>query len=132
MRVSAEWKGGMSFGIETGSGHEIAADGPPDLGGENKGPRPMELMLASVASCSGVDVVEILRKGRREFDGVSVEVEGTRADAVPAVFTEIRLAFTVPGAERSHAERAVRLSVEKYCSALRMLAGGAEVSWELR
>ena len=132
MRVTASWSGDMAFDVETGSGHSIEADGPPKLGGKNSGPRPMELMLASVATCSGIDVVEIMRKGGRNFDGVSVAVEGQRADAVPAVFTSISMVFSIPGAERRHAERAVQLSVEKYCSALRTLDETAKISWSLK
>lgn len=122
----------MAFEVTTGSGHVVSVDGPPDLGGRNQGARPMELLLASIATCSGIDVVEILRKGKRDFDGVTVAVEGKRADAVPAVFTEIKLVFSVPGATRRHAERAVALSVEKYCSAVRMMDKGTRIGWELR
>ena len=131
MEIEAVWQEGMRFAVASGSGHTWLVDGPPDLGGANAGPRPMELMLASAATCSGVDVVEILRKGKRDFDGVSVKVVGERADTVPKVFTRIELRFTVRGADPAHAARAVELSASKYCSALRMLDSAAEISWSL-
>lgn len=131
MEVEAVWQEDMRFAVATGSGHELIIDGPPELGGANAGARPMELLLASLAACSGVDVVEILRKGRRAFDAVAVTVRGERADSVPKVFVKIELVFRVGGAEAKHAARAVELSATKYCSALRMLAGSADISWRL-
>lgn len=131
MEVVADWREGLAFSVATGSGHKLSVDGPPELGGTNAGARPMELLLASLAACSGIDVIHILRRGERAFDGVRVTVAGERADGVPAVFTRVELRFSVPGAERGHAERAVELSVTKYCSALATLAPATEVSWTL-
>ncbi|MBF2735995.1 MAG: OsmC family protein [Betaproteobacteria bacterium AqS2] len=131
MEVEAVWQEGMRFEVASGSGHTWTVDGPPELGGANAGPRPMELMLASAVTCSGIDVVEILRKGRRSFDGVTVKAVGERSDKVPKVFTRIELRFAVRGADPAHAARAVELSASKYCSALRMLDGAAEISWSL-
>lgn len=131
MEVTATWREGVSFAVATGSGHTIVTDGPTEVGGTGAGSRPMELLLASIATCSASDVVAILRKGKRSFAGVSVTVSGARAATIPAVFTHIALRFAVPGAEVAHAKRAVELSVEKYCSALRMIAAAAEIQWEL-
>ena len=131
MEVLARWQDGMEFAVEAGNGHKLTVDGPPELGGKDAGARPMELMLASVATCSGIDVLHILNKGGRAYAGLSVLVQGERSAGVPAVFTKIELRFCVPGAERKHAERAVELSVTKYCSALAMLAEAAAISWSL-
>ena len=92
----------------------------------------MELLLASVATCSGFDVVHILGRGRQQPQAVKVEVTGRRAETVPAVFEAIELAFTVQGVPEAAARRAVQLSVEKYCSALAMISKSARVSWQLR
>ena len=131
MQVTAAWQEGMAFRVTTTSGHEFTVDGPPALGGRNDGPRPMELLLAAIATCSGIDVVDILRKGKRDFKAVSVTVAGERATTVPAVFTSIQLQYRVMGANSHHAHRAAQLSADKYCSVLRMIAGNAAVSWSL-
>ncbi len=131
MTVRADWRGGVSFAVEAGIGHKLITVGAPDHGGTNAGFRPMELLLASAAACSAYDVVHILQRGRHEFAAVSVDARGERADAVPAVFTSIELAFAVKGASREAAERAVKLSVGKYCSALAMLNKAAKVGWSL-
>ena len=131
MSVAAAWKGGAAFAVSSGSGHRLVTDGPPEHGGDNAGWRPMELLLASVATCSGFDVVHILARGRQKPAQVEVQVAGSRADAVPAVFESIELAFTVRGVPEAAARRAVQLSVEKYCSALAMVAASARISWKL-
>ena len=120
-----------AFTGTTGSGHDVVIDGPPDIGGQNRGMRPMELMLLSVGACSAVDVVHILRKGRHAVADVQVEVKGDRADTDPKVFTRIHLHFIVAGAGLTEkvVERAVQLSAEKYCSASIMLGrAGAEIT----
>ncbi|MCI0749421.1 MAG: OsmC family protein [Nevskiales bacterium] len=126
MHARIKWLGNAAFAGETDSGHTVTMDGPPDIGGQNRGPRPMELMLLSVGSCSAVDVVHILKKARQPVTDVQVEVQGTRAETDPKVFTAIHLHFIVSGQALSatHVERAVTLSAEKYCSASIMLGRG--------
>ena len=123
MQTEIEWRGGMAFDVSTGSGHTLRVDGPPDLGGENTGPRPMELLLSSLGSCSAVDVVYILQRSRADVTGCRVVLKGTRADSDPKVFTEIHMEFVLSGPSLSEklVDRAVRLSAEKYCSVARML-----------
>lgn len=115
---------------ETGSGHAIVVDGPEIVGGRNIGPRPMELMLASVGSCSATDVMQILKKARQPVSGCEVSVSGTRAETEPKVFTKIHLHFIVTGnnISESHVKRAVDLSAEKYCSASIMLSNTVSVT----
>ena len=123
MKARIKWVENAAFTGEVGSGHAIVIDGPADIGGRNLGPRPMELMLLSVGSCSAVDVVHILRKARQPVSDVQVEVQGARADTDPKVFTEIHLHFVIAGKglAANQVERAVKLSAEKYCSASIML-----------
>jgi putative redox protein len=131
MEARIKWVENALFTGETGSGHAIAIDGPADIGGKNLGPRPMELMLLSVGSCSAVDVVHILKKARQPVSDVVVAVKGVRAETDPKVFTEIHLQFTVSGKglAANHVERAVKLSAEKYCSASIMCSrAGAKVT----
>lgn len=114
----------VCFVGETGSGHGIVIDGSPDIGGRNLGARPMELLLAGVASCSAMDVIYILRRARQPVTDCVVEANGERADSAPRVFTDIHLRFIVSGSGLNPAQvrRAVELSAEKYCSASIMLS----------
>ena len=131
MDVQIKWLENAAFTGETGSGHAIVIDGPPEIGGRNLGPRPLELMLLAVGSCSAVDVVHILKKARQPVSDVQVQVKGERADTDPKVFTAIHLHFIVSGQGlgANQVERAVKLSAEKYCSASIMLGrAGAKVT----
>ncbi len=130
MKARIKWIENVSFLGESGSGHGVVIDGPPEYGGRNLGPRPMELLLLGVISCSSFDVVQILKKGLHPVADCEVRVNAERADTVPKVFTRIHLHFVVTGrglSERA-VERAVALSAEKYCSASIMLGKAAEVS----
>lgn len=121
---------GMTFVGESASGHGIVIDGPPDVGGADRGPRPMELMLLAMGGCSAVDVMHILRKARQEVTDCVVELDAERAPEPPKVFTRVHLHFKVTGRNLSpaHVERAIRLSAERYCSATIMVAKTAEVT----
>jgi putative redox protein len=131
MKATVKWVDGAMFIGESGSGHTVVIDGPPDAGGRDMGIRPMEMLLLGVGGCSNYDVMTMLRKSRQNVVDCRVEVEADRADAVPAVFTKIHLHFIVTGVglKESHVARAVQLSAEKYCSAsIMMEAAGVEVS----
>ena len=130
MQATIKWVDGVMFVGETGSGHAIVIDGPPDHGGRNMGARPMELMLLSVGSCSSFDVVQILQKGRNDVAACVAEVTAERVDEIPSVFSKIHLHFKVSGKglKASAVERAVKLSAEKYCSASIMLGKAAEIT----
>lgn len=131
MKARVKWVEHAALINESGSGHALVVDGSPEIGGRNVGPRPMELLLMSVASCSTLDVIHILRKARQPFTDVQVAAEGTRADSDPKVFTAIHLHFTVhgQGLKEAQVRRAVALSAEKYCSASIMLKrGGCHVT----
>lgn len=136
MKATVSWAGKAKFVGGSGSGHDIVMDGPPDHGGENQGPRPMEMLLLGLGGCSAFDVVSILQKARQNIIDVKVEIDAERANVVPAVFTKIHLKFVVVGQslKESQVKRAVSLSAEKYCSASIMFeAAGVEVthSYEL-
>ena len=106
------------------NGYSFSVGASKSIGGDESGFRPMQVLLASVGGCSGIDVVNILKKSRVEFDSLDVEVEGDREPgAVPAPFKEVRLLFRVHGAnvDKAKVEKAVNLSVEKYCSAIASL-----------
>ncbi|MDC1435665.1 OsmC family protein [Gammaproteobacteria bacterium] len=131
MKTTINWLGNALMQGESGSGHSVMVDGPESIGGLNQGMRPMELMLMSVGACSSVDVISILKKARQDVTDCSVEVDGERVDAVPAVFKKIHLNFKVSGngLEENKVKRAVELSAERYCSASIMLKNaGVEIS----
>ena len=135
MKASVHWTGEVSFKAESETGHSVQMDGPPDQGGENHGPRPMEMLLMGLGGCASFDVLSMLKKGRQQVTNCVAELEADRANAVPAVFTRIHLNFVVTGHDLKEAQvkRAVSLSAEKYCSAsIMMEKAGVEVSHSYR
>lgn len=132
MECTVSWMGqdGMSFAAETGSGHLVNMDGAPDAGGRNLAPRPMELLLAGAGGCTAFDVVMILKKARQQVTGCKVQLEATRAETEPKVFTHINMKFIVTGKglDPARVEKAVALSHDKYCSATIMLGKTAEIT----
>ena len=135
MKTTVKWEKDVKFTGETPDGHQVHIDGPPEAGGENQGMRPMELILMGVGACSAFDVMTILKKSRQDVTDCRCEVEGTRAEEIPKVFTDIHLHFVVSGNDLNDkvVARAINLSAEKYCSASIMLAQVANVthSYEL-
>lgn len=123
MNVTINWGGEAKFLGTSGSGHTITMDGPPDHGGQNQGPRPMEMMLLGLGGCTSFDVMSILKKSRQDVTDCRAVIEAERADEIPSVFTHIRIHFIVTGTnlKENLVERAVTLSAEKYCSASIML-----------
>jgi putative redox protein len=136
MKARVKLSEGMTFVAESGSGHAVVVDASPDVGGRNLGARPMELVLMGLGTCSAIDVLHILRKGRQAVTDCVVELDGERADKDPKVFTRILLHYVVTGRalDAKQVERAIALSRDKYCSATAMLAKTAEigVDFEIR
>lgn len=132
MKAVVNWQGAVSFEVETGSGHRLKLDGPPAQGGENQGPRPMEMLLAGTGGCASLNVVRILTKARQQISDCRCELSAEREEgAIPAVFTRVHLHFVITGHDLKalQVEKALTLTVDKYCSALAMLAnGGVAVS----
>ncbi len=130
MKARVKWVENVSFLGETGSGHAVLMDGPPEGGGRNLGPRPMEMLLLGAGGCTAYDVVHILKKGRQAVSDCIVEIEAERAAEDPKVFTKIHFHFAVKGKGLNslQVERAISLSAEKYCSASIMLGKTAVIS----
>lgn len=131
MQTSVHWLENVAFKAKTQSGHTIIMDGSAEYGGENRGPRPMELLLTGLGGCASFDIVTILRKARQDITDVRCELKAERADTIPAVFTKIHLHFVVTGKaiKEKQVAKAVELSAEKYCSASKMLSdGGVEIT----
>ena len=132
MNARIKWLDHMSFVAEAGSGHSLVMDGPPEHGGRNLGPRPMEMILLGLGGCTAFDVVSILKKSRVAIDDCEVELHAQRADEIPAVFTKIHLHYIVKGPklQDKHVKRAVDLTAEKYCSVSMMLKNSVELSYD--
>lgn len=125
MQANVKWQKDLVFEATTGSGQTVRMDG-----NRAEAASPMELVLAAAGGCSSVDVVSILEKARQDVTACRCEVNGERADGVPAVFTKIHLHFVVTGRDvaEKHVERAVQLSAEKYCSVAKMLEASVEMT----
>ena len=113
---------------ENATGHKNVMDAGPSAGGKDQGFRPMEMLLAGIAGCSSVDILLILKKGRQTVRDLQVHIEADRAEADPKVFTRIHLHYTVHGdVTEKRLEDAIRLSIDKYCSAAAMLSKTASL-----
>ena len=130
MKARIKWVEDVMFVGESGSGHTLVIDGPPEHGGRNLGIRPMELLLQGLGGCTAFDVMLILKKSRQQVTDCVVEIEAERAETEPKVFTRIHVHFIVTGhgLKEKVVQRAVQLSAEKYCSASIMLGKSAEIS----
>lgn len=130
MKASIRWSGGVSFVGRADSGHDVVMDGSPESGGENKGSRPMEVVLIGMGGCTAFDVVHILRKQRQEVADCVAEVDAERAPTDPKVFTRIHVHFRISGRklDAKKVAHAIELSATKYCSASIMLGKTAAIT----
>ncbi|MGE4649226.1 MAG: OsmC family protein [Arenicellales bacterium] len=130
MQATVRLKEDDSLQGVTESGHQVVMDRSPDVGGQNLGSRPMEMLLLGLGGCAMIDVVLILRKARQVFTDIRVEIDAERAGEVPKVFTRIHLHFVVAGKQLDpqRVDRAISLSAQKYCSATKMLDSVAQIT----
>lgn len=130
MKARVKWVEGVTFVGESGSGHAVVMDGPPEHGGRDLGIRPMEMLLLGMGGCTAFDVLHILKKARQPVTDCVVELDAERADEEPKVFTKIHAHFRIKGTglKEDRVKRAVELSAEKYCSASIMLGATAEIT----
>ena len=131
MNATIKWVDDAMFIGVSGNGHSVVLDGPPDQGGRNQGIRPMEMLLLGMGGCTSFDVVSILKKSRQNIEDCTVDVSAERASGIPSVFTKIHVHFVLKGKElkQDKVQRAIELSLQKYCSASIMLErGGVEIS----
>lgn len=114
-------------------GNTILMDGSTDIGGHNKGMRPMQLLLTAVGGCSAIDVILILKKQKQQIESFEVEVEGEKEKVdTYSLFRNIVLHFKIKGnVELEKAERAVQLSMEKYCSVSKTLEPTAKITYKV-
>ena len=130
MNISVKWIDGMLMVGKSDSGHAIVMDGPPEIGGENLGVRPMEMLLLGMAGCTMIDVVSTLEKMRENLSDCKTKVSADRATEYPKVFTNIHVHFILRGKKLNPSKvgKAIKLSAEKYCSASIMLGKTAVIT----
>jgi putative redox protein len=130
MEIQATLAGEMRFDIETGSGHLITLDTVE----QDAGPRPMELLLAALAGCAGMDIITILRKMRQEVTSYTIQVYGERAEQQPRPFTEITVEHVITGHAINPAavQRAIDLTEQRYCGVSAMLDKAAKLTHTFR
>ena len=130
MQATVKWAGAARYDGTTETGHTIIMDGAKEFGGQNQGPRPMEMLLLGMGGCTAFDVVLILKKSRQDVVNCDITIEAKRAETEPKVFTDIHVHFVVKGKNLSEekVKRAIELSAEKYCSASIMLGKTANIT----
>lgn len=129
MEAKATWKQGLSFTGTADSGFEVSLGSKPDVGGDNDGFRPIELIAIGLAGCTAMDVISILEKKRQVVTDFEVQVHAERAEEHPKVFTHVLIKYLVEGEniERSAVERAIELSTNKYCPSHAMLKMAVDI-----
>ncbi|MFV1984329.1 MAG: OsmC family protein [Thiohalomonadales bacterium] len=136
MKARVQWLDNAMFVGQSGSGHSVVMDGPPENGGQNLGIRPMEMLLIGMGGCAAFDVVHILKKSRQNVTDCIADINAERVTEEPKVFSKIHIHFTIEGEQlkEKQVQRAVELSAEKYCSASIMLGKTAQIThdYEIR
>ena len=130
--IKADYVSGMNFSAHI-NGHTIQIDADVAGGGNDTGPRPKALMLASLAGCTGFDIVSILNKMRVEFAHFSIDVSGNLSESEPVIYDKVTIVYTIKvnEADRFKVEKAVKLSKEKYCGVSKMFEYFAKVTFKI-
>ncbi len=132
VKSTLEWNGDMSFAAEL-QGHRLAVDADPKFGGKDRGPRPKHLVLTALGGCTGMDVVSLLKKMQMPFDALAVEVEGESRQEHPQVYTRILIRYILKGGQldREKIDKAIALSLDKYCPVHAMLSPSVAIDHEV-
>ncbi len=132
-KISTSWKGDMVFEADMG-GHPLVMDAPPEGGGTGKGARPKPLMIASLAGCTGMDVLSILKKMRVEPDEFNLHIEGDLTEDLPKHYQKMHIVYEFSGSDlpMDKLEKAVKLSKEKYCGVSHVYGQVMEITSEIR
>jgi putative redox protein len=131
--VITRWIENMAFETEL-NGHKIIIDAVPEVGGENRGPRPKPLMLSALGGCTGMDVISILKKMRVDVENFSVTVEGDLTDEQPKYFYKMHVIYEFTGKELplDKIQKAVSLSEERYCGVTALYKKAIELTSEIK
>ena len=128
--VDVAWEGGFRFTANDAFGHNVSVDAPRRDADSYDGLKPGDMLLSSLAGCSGIDLVGILRKQRQQVTGLEIKVKGTQQPDAPWAYEEIELEYIVrgKGLKASAVEQAIHLSETKYCSVGATLSGTARIT----
>ena len=131
--VTVELERGMRFVGRGKDGHDVVMDASPKSGGDDSAARPIDVFLSALGGCTGMDVISILRKMKTEPSEFRIEIDGEQASEHPKRFTKIHLTYVVAGdVPETNLQRAIQLSLEKYCPVANTLADVAEITSEYR
>jgi putative redox protein len=124
MDAKVTWSERLSFSGEADSGFTLPLGAKPEVGGDNDGFRPMELIAIGIAGCTAMDVISILMKKQQDVTSFEVQLHGERAEEFPRVFTRIEIEYLISGydVDETAVQRAIELSDTKYCPALAMFS----------
>lgn len=132
MQVDVKWQGKLQFAGTGEAGHTVLMEASPEAGGEGAGTKPTELVLMAVAGCSGIDIINILTKMREKVTDFTISVDGDRRDEPPQRFTALRVTYRVQGEVKpASVERAIRLSLDKYCSVANSINASITFAFEV-
>ncbi|MGB9857651.1 MAG: OsmC family protein [Dictyoglomaceae bacterium] len=135
METKVVWNGKMKFKGITPSNFTIEMDSTPEHGGDNEGPRPMELVLVALGGCTGMDVISILDKMKEKVESFEMNISAERAQDHPKVYTKVHIEYIFKGEnlKEENIKKAIELSQIKYCSVSAILRGTAKVtySWKI-
>lgn len=131
--VNTRWLNNLAFESEV-NGHKFIVDAEPEVGGDDKGPRPKSLMLSALGGCTAIDVISILKKMRVEVDSFNVRVEGDVTEEHPKHFTRMHVVYEFTGKDlpMDKLQKAVHLSEEKYCGVSAVYKKVIQMSSEIR
>lgn len=123
--------GKFNFEAQNSGGFTVDLDAKPEIGGEGKGFRPMEMLLIGLGGCSGIDVVNVLTKQKEPLDDVKISIKATRKDQeTPPIFDVINIHFDLYGTlSVQKVERALAMTFEKYCSVSNILERSATLNY---
>lgn len=134
-KIKTEWKGNMAFN-STVIGGEVPLDADLEVGGEGRGVRPKSLMLSSLSGCTGMDVTSLMKKMRTDenVSKFTIDVEGSLTEEHPKIYDKVHVIYTFEGKEMSQdkLEKAVNLSVDRYCGVFEMFRRFATVTHEIK
>lgn len=131
--IDVKWMGGMAFEAAVQE-HRILVDAKEEVGGNNRGPRPKPLLMVSLAGCTGMDVISILKKMKIDPAELNIRVKAEIADEHPKLFTSLHLIYEFRGDNLplDKLKRAIELSQDKYCGVNATLKKAMPVTWEIR
>jgi putative redox protein len=132
-KIETVWQGKMQFDAIV-SGHKITMDANSSVGGEDKGARPKELMIAALAGCTGMDVVSILEKMRVKIDEFKLQIEADMTEEHPKHYTKMHIIYLFKGDNLplDKIQKAIELSQERYCGVSAVYKKAMELTYEIQ